>query len=132
MEMAFVVWALGTLPGVFKGLGVVSFLLTMVCGFVWALATSYIIDSRNSKDNIKEAMLFGRVSKTVFCVCLPLWLFSLFVPDKETAYAMAAAYGVHTIAQDERTQKIAGQSVEVLEAFLAKTKKELETPVKSK
>ena len=48
------------------------------------------------------------------------------IPDKETAYAMAAGYGVQSVVENERVQKIAGQGVDVLEQYLEKTKKELE------
>ena len=39
---------------------------------------------------------------------------------------MIAAYTAQSIGQNERVQNIAGQSLSVVEAFLEKTKKELE------
>lgn len=112
MEFAFIVWAIGTLPAL--GGGMVFFGVLASIGLIF----------------VKGAALTEGANLPLLrylFITIPLLCTGAVIPDKETAYAMAAAYGVQSVVQDERVQKIAGQGVNVLEAYLEKTAKELET-----
>ncbi len=111
MEFAFIVWAIGTLPTLGGGMLFFGVLSTVMLLFIKAAAFS---------EGANLPLL-----RWLF-VSIPLMCIGTVIPDKETAYAMAAAYGVQSVVQDERVQKIAGQGVDVLEAYLSKAKKELE------
>lgn len=43
---------------------------------------------------------------------------TMFTPDKETMYTMAAAYGVQSVAENPNVQRVAGKSLQVLEGKL--------------
>ena len=111
MEFAFIVWAIGTLPALGGGMafvgGLSTVLLLSIKGAVYA----------EGGDLPLLRWLF---------LSIPLLCLGAVIPDKETAYAMAAAYGVQSVVQDERVQKVAGQGIDILEAYLEKTKKEFE------
>ena len=53
--------------------------------------------------------------KAIMWCCMPLVLIHTSVPDKDTCYAILAAYGVQTAAESEEVKQFAGKSLEVLE-----------------
>lgn len=111
MEFAFIVWAIGTLPSIGSGLcaigamGSIAILVVQLISFVEGFGGKFI---------------------RYLAITLPMFAIGAVIPDKETAYAMAAAYGVQSVAENERVQKIAGQGIDVLESYLEKTKKEFD------
>lgn len=111
MEFAFIVWAIGTLPAL--GDGMVFF------GVLASVGLIFVKGAALTEGTDLPLLRYLFISVPILCV-------GAVIPDKETAYAMAGAYGVQTVVEDERVQKIAGQGVDVLEAFLEKTKKDLE------
>lgn len=111
MTFAFIVWAIGTLPALGSGMVFVGLLASALVVFIKGVA---LTEGANLP-----------LMRYLF-ITIPMLCVGAIIPDKETAYAMAAAYGVQTVVQDERVQKVAGQGIEVLEAYLAKTKKEIE------
>ena len=118
MEFMFVVWMIGTLPTIGKGLVFFGLILSGAALF-WKVVMT--VEREETK-----------VHKWLF-LTIPVVIIGAIIPDKETAYAMAAGYGVQSVVENERVQKIAGQGVDVLEQYLMKTKKELEkeaTPAK--
>lgn len=126
MEFAFIIWSIGTLPSIASGMCFILFVI-MACSLVmWAAAVIGSIIYNNTEKNEIKLKKLSKLSGIVAAGAGVLWFFFLLVPNKETAYAMAAGYGVQSVAQNERVQKIAGQGVDVLEQYLAKTKKELE------
>ena len=111
MSFAFIVWAIGTLPAIG---GAMTFI-----GFIFTIATVTIkVIALTEGQNLPILRYLS--------ITLPMLCIGAVIPDKETAYAMAGAYGIQTVVEDERVQRIAGQGVDVLEAFLEKTKKDLE------
>jgi len=111
MEWAFIIWAIGTLPAIGEGfaiIGIISSTFILVIKGICAVEDIEI-----------------KLHKWLF-LTIPVALIGAVIPDKETAYAMAAGYGVQSVVENERVQKIAGQGVDVLEQYLMKTKKELE------
>lgn len=111
MNFALIVWAIGVLPSLGAGMTFIGILSTVMILVIKAIALA-------EGANI-PLLRYLFLSIPILCI-------GAVIPDKETAYAMAAAYGVQSVVQDERVQKIAGQGVDVLEAYLEKTRKELE------
>lgn len=111
MEFALIVWAIGVLPALGHPLSSIGFITT-----VFILAAKSICKIEGHEIKCLRYLFLS----------IPIWIVGAITPDKETAYAMAAAYGIQSVVQDDRVQKIAGQGVDVLEAYLEKTKKELE------
>ena len=111
MEWAFIIWAIGTLPAIGKGFAIIGIISS---------ALILVINGICAAEDI-EIKLHSWLFLTI-----PLALIGAVIPDKETAMAMAAGYGVQSVVENERVQKIAGQGVDILETFLEKTKKERE------
>lgn len=130
MEFAFIVWAIGTLPSVASAFCFILFfpMLVSLVGLI-ILRIAQAVENF-SEDDIKQADKLAGVFKWIFFPSLIFWSLFLLIPDKETAYAMAGAYGVQQVAQNERVQDLAGNGLSVLEAYLEKTKKELEKDTK--
>ena len=118
MEFMLIVWMIGTLPSIGKGLVFFGLILSGIALF-WKVVMT--VEREETK-----------VLKCLF-LTIPMVIIGAIIPNKETAYVMAAGYGVQSVVENERVQKIAGQGVDVLEQYLEKTKKELEkeaTPAK--
>lgn len=115
MEFASIVWAIGTLPALGGGMLFFGLMATVLTLFIKGIAFT---------EGAELPLL-----RYLF-ISIPMIFIGSVIPDKETAYAMAAAYGVQTVLQDERVQTVAGQGIDVLESYLKKTKKELEGETK--
>lgn len=126
MEFAFIVWAIGTLPAVSVVMCMVLFMVFFATTAAYVIMSISLVVDHNTEESEENMKHFKKVCRNFSIFSGGLWFIFLITPDKETAYAMAAAYGVQSVVQDERVQKIAGQGVDVLEAYLEKTKKELE------
>lgn len=70
-----------------------------------------------------KADVIGIIRKYVVInvICI---IFIGLLPSKEGAYSMLAAYGVQTVAQNERVQELAGQSLDLLENYMRKYNEE--------
>lgn len=127
MEWAFVIWAIGTLPAVASVMCFTLFWFILCPGVAYIIMNIVLATDENLSEkeevNLKH---FIKLCRNISLISSFLWLLFLITPNKETAYAMAAGYGVQSVVENERVQKIAGQGVDVLETFLEKTKKELE------
>lgn len=112
METAFVIWMIGTLPAIGVGLIVVS----VVGLFATLFITAVLLEELDSlKKPIFIGIFFGF-----------LLLIGGMVPNKETAYAMAAGALGQKIVENPKVQELGGDAVDVLSAYLKKTKEELE------
>ena len=120
MEFAFVVYLVSTVMPLIASVGEIAVVLT--CGVVLCLFVALPLWG-DEEDN--RAMV-GKYFKSYLKWAVPIAFIAGLAPDKETSYTMIAAYTAQSIGQDERVQNIAGQSLSVVEAFLEKTKKELE------
>lgn len=126
MEYAFIVWAIGTLPTIATVICHIAFLpMFIALAGICIIKISQAVDNQTEEDIVRGNKLIS-FCKWIFFPCFIAWFIFLLAPDKETAYAMAAAYGVQSVAENERVQKIAGQGIDVLESYLEKTKKELD------
>ena len=120
MEFAFVVYLVSTVLPLITAVGKIAIILT--CGVVICLFVALPLWG-DEEDN--RAMV-GKYFKSYLKWTIPIAFIAGLAPDKETSYTMIAAYTAQSIGQNERVQNIAGQSLSVVEAFLEKTKKELE------
>ena len=114
MELALILWAVGTLPAIASSMCALGFFGTIGSGF------SVFV---GSIEEYKAAKVMGIIG-LVFCI--PLWIVGALIPDKETAYAMAAAYGVQTVAENPKVQEVAKDGMDVIGAYLKKIKSDLE------
>ena len=111
MELVFVVWVLGVLPHLGK-----LFILIGGVGIIgWAVCS--LVMAAESIGKLHRAWLFT-----------PLIILAIgaALPNKETTYAMAAAYGVQSIVENETANELASDGVDVLKAWMKKAKTELE------
>lgn len=111
MELVFVVWVLGVLPNLAKLLiliGLVGITGWVICSVVMAVEG------------------FGRLHKAWLFTPLIILVLGAALPNRETTYAMAAAYGVQTIVENETANELASDGVDVLKAWMKKAKTELE------
>ena len=111
MELVFVVWILGVLPPLGKlliligGVGIIGW---AICSFVMA------------------AESIGKLHKAWLFTPLIVLILGVALPNRETTYAMAAAYGVQAIVENEAANELASDGVDVLKAWMKKVKTELE------
>jgi hypothetical protein len=113
MEYAFIAWAIGTLPIIGKGMVIIGMIMAGLLLVIKTLALT---------EGVNLPLL------RYLAISIPLICIGSIIPDKETAFAMAAAYGVQSVVENERVQSVANEGV--LEAFLKKQKEELKTSVK--
>ena len=118
MEFAFVVYLVSTVLPLIAAVGKIAVVLT--CGVVACLFIALPILADDHRE------IVGKYFKSYLKWAIPIAFIAGLAPDKETSYTMIAAYTAQSIGQNERVQNIAGQSLSVVEAFLKKTKKELE------
>ena len=122
MEFAFLVYVIGTLFPVISGIGVTLTMVGYVIGIIWVVGAPFWIDD----DFEEERASFVNGTKTFLKWAVPIIIVCSLVPEKEVSYTMIAAYTAQSIGENEKVQNIAGQSLEVIEAFLEKTKAELQ------
>ena len=123
MEFAFLVYVIGTLFPVISGIGVTLAMVGCVIGIIWVVGVPFWMDD----DFEVQRGAFASGTKTFLKWAVPIIIICSLVPEKEVSYTMIAAYTAQSIGENEKVQNIAGQSLEVIEAFLEKTKAELET-----
>lgn len=118
MELVFVVWILGVLPTIGEVVTVIG-----VAGIIlWFSIHSALIEN----DHIVKP------HKSLLVVFISLLLVGAIVPNRETTYAMAAAYGVQAIVENETANELASDGVDVLKAWMKKAKTELEQSTEAK
>lgn len=122
MEFAFLVYVIGTLFPVISGIGVVLTIIGSVIGVLWVVGIPFWMDD----DFEVQRASFVNGTKTFLKWAVPIIIVCSLVPEKEVSYTMIAAYTAQSIGENDKVQNIAGQSLEVIEAFLEKTKAELQ------
>jgi hypothetical protein len=128
MEFAFLVYVVSTIFPIFSTVaGALMFVGCAVIAF-WVFGTPFWFDN---EFRVQRSHLF-KGTKQYVKWAVPVMIICSLVPDKETSYTMIAAYTAQSIGQNEKVQDIAGQSLDVIEAFLTKTKEELENKKESK
>lgn len=129
MELAFIVYCIGILPGIAAFFGVTGGIsLLLLLGAVFFFTVD--MNSWDSKETI-EGKKAGR-RKALRWVWLPLLmiLFAKTIPSEKTMYTMIAAYAGQKIAETPQAQQIGNDAVDVLHELLAKAKRELKDDAK--
>lgn len=128
MELTLVIWAVGTLPSVAKGMCFVLFPLMVLVGVakIVCLVGSKVENCKQGRENLQH---FSKVSGRILWFVCPIWFLFVLVPEEDTAYKMLAAYGVQTLVENETAQELASDGVDVLKAMMNKAKKDLEEDV---
>ena len=122
MEFAAIVYLIGTVLPALSGIGGVLVIGGVLIAIVWVCGFMFWADS----DYEPQTQLFFKFTKKYLIWAAPIVFICSLIPDKETSYTMIAAYTAQKVGESDKVQQIAGQSLEIVEAFLAKTKKELE------
>lgn len=131
MELALVIWAVGTLPALSVHITFLAFAVMFVSTFGFFLGKAITADQYDEESKTAQnGIAVSKISKRVFFFALPVWFIFLLVPDQKTAYQMLAAYGVQEVVTNEKVQEIAGDGVDVLQALMKKAKTELEAEAK--
>lgn len=117
MELVFVVWILGVLPNLAK--------LLILIGLVGI--TGWVICSV-----VMAAESLGKLHKAWLFTPLIILVLGAALPNRETTYAMAAAYGIQSIVENETANELASDGVDVLKAWMKKAKTELEQPAEGR
>lgn len=129
MELAFIIWAVGTLPEVASGICFGAFLLAILSLIGWLVGKIGETVEKDEKDK-NELGAISKLGRTIFLVTFPIWFIALLIPDKTTAYQMLAAYGVQTVVENPKAQGLAADGVDVLQALMKKAKQSLEEEIK--
>lgn len=116
MELALVVYFISLMDAISSGLVVSVVIVTVIAAVVCAITGS----EQDTEEDDKWSKRSWRFCSSLFFTVPLLTIFVWLAPDKETSYTMLAAYGVQTVAQDERVQDVMGRSLEVLELHMAK------------
>lgn len=124
MELAFVIWAVGTLPSIASGVAFFGFML-MVVSFLAFVFCSVVEKSDSSENDIEIAKSLKTLSSKLLKIVIPVWFIACMIPDKTTSYQMLAAYGVQKVVENPQAQSLASDGVDVLKALMEKAKKEL-------
>ena len=109
-----------------KDVAITFVLLSGVAAFIFSGLAFFALTSPVN-DSEKEELFpvyhkWFRTSLTVFIISL---LFTIFIPQKNTMYYMAAAKATSIVLQSEEAKRIIPKSVELVEAWLDKHIEEL-------
>lgn len=122
MNLVFIVYLLGLVEKLNHSLQVV-FVVSIVSTGICLLIKG--IDYEDlSKDTHKT---YNDWTKRFISIALVSGTLFTFVPTKEMAYTMLAAYGVEEIVTNERVQELGGKSLDVIEKALDEFLQEEET-----
>lgn len=120
MEFALIVYLVGTVLPLISGISGIVVVMTIVLVVIGFVTSPLWADDEDSRDLIING------AKTYLKWAIPIAFICGLAPSKEVSYTMIAAYTAQSIGENEKVQNIAGQSLEVIEAFLEKTKAELQ------
>ena len=124
MELAFVIWAVGTLPVWSSYTAFLAFLVALISFFAWAFCT---VLSKIEEDELvkSQAGSLQKVASKSLKWGIAVWFVACMIPDKTTSYQMLSAYGVQKVVENPQAQELASDGVDVLKALMEKAKKEL-------
>jgi hypothetical protein len=115
------------------GYGALAF-LTLICsaglvGFRQANYSTYDSDNEDSGcyKGKRTNLAYNSIFKWMLTTFIVLVLLESFLPSKNTAYKMLAAYGATELAQTDEAARIGSKSLEVLEKFMDDYLKESES-----
>lgn len=124
MELAFIVYCIGILPGIAAFFGVTGGIILLL---LFGVAFFYTLDinSWDSKEEVEHKKSVRLKALRWIWLPLLLILFSKTIPNEKTMYTMVVAYAGQAIAETPQAQQIGNDAVDVLHELLAKAKREL-------
>lgn len=138
MSLALIVYLVGVIPALGNSLSFIGVLMATFLGaasiITYAMSNeTYVWSWEDEEQNLEKRKRLSKLSPKLFygaVAGLVMAFLSVFIPNKETMLLMVSAYGVETLASNEKVQEIGKDGLDVIQAYLAKAKKELEQPVK--
>lgn len=124
MELAFIVWMLGTLSDIAPALCIISF-IGLVVGLFGYYSCRFINVCGHNESEKEQAGIMSKMFRPVAIVFGIIWVTTLMIPDKQTAWQMFAVYGVQSVAENEQVQQLARDRLEVLQALMKQAKEEI-------
>lgn len=114
MSLALVVYLINMVPNI----KVIAFIFLLVALFMtFCVTMNGVFDGKWQAFRLMYKKLIAVISVCLICI--------VFVPSERTMYVMLAAYGVQQVATNEKTQRILGSGVDILNLQLEKYKDEL-------
>lgn len=123
MSLALIVYLVFTALPAINNLSIAAFAIWAIltfCGTFFGLMTSY--EGDDTVWNWVKAVLLKRWAKYAIA-CLVI---ANLVPTKEVTAYMLGAYGVQTIAENEKVQELGAEGLDVLQSLMKKAKAEIE------
>ena len=124
MSLALIVYLVFTaLPAISKlalmGFGVWAF--SSAVGLVVGAIEREIANNRQVWDSTVEKVVKGWYKAAIICLVV-----AHLIPTKEVTAYMLGAYGVQTIAENEKVQELGAEGLDVLQSLMKKAKAEIE------
>lgn len=115
MSLAWIIYFIDVLCDN-KGLGFIGFLgcVMWFCGFIVSMSSGMCREGERGYDDSQQFLLIYKKLLPVKVLVATLLLYNIFIPSKDTAYKMLAAYGVESIVTNDKVQELGGKSLDVL------------------
>ena len=115
MSLVWVIYLIDVVCQPWYGVGILTFVVTFVCA-VLTVGSCFTDDERALCDSDEMFRLFLRkpVWKKLMIFGISILFLSNFIPERDTAYKMLAAYGVEEAIKLPQVQCVADKSFQVL------------------
>ena len=115
MSLVWVIYLIDVVCQPWFGVGILTFVGTLVC--VWlTIASCFTTEEKSlcSSDETFRLFLRKPVWKKLMIFGISILFLSNFIPERDTAYKMLAAYGVEEAIKLPQVQGVADKSFQVL------------------
>lgn len=119
------VWIIYLIDVFCDGMSGLGFVLILLFALSAACYGSLMFLELSGEDELTIKVFERAPIKSVLVATSCLLFASSFIPSKETAYKMLAAYGVVEVAENENVQELMGDGMDILKATLKEYKKDL-------
>ena len=115
MSLVWVIYLIDVICQSWEGLGVLIFVITFCCMGL-TIGSCFTDDERALRDSDEMFRLFLRkpIWKKLMIFGISILFLSNFIPERDTAYKMLAAYGVEEAIKLPQVQGVADKSFQVL------------------
>lgn len=125
MSLALIVYLVFTALPAISNLSAAAFVCWSVLTFFGTFIGLLTLSSYSEDDTVwnwvKDVLLKRWAKYAVLCLVI-----SELVPTKEVTAYMLGAYGVQTIAENEKVQELGAEGLDVLQRLMKKAKAEIE------
>ena len=115
MSLVWVIYLIDVICQPWVGVSILTFAGTLVCAWL-TIGSCFTDDERALRDSDEMFRLFLRkpVWKKLMIFGISILFLSNFIPERDTAYKMLAAYGVEEAIKLPQVQGVADKSFQVL------------------